>query len=198
MNFIKYSNIKKMTSTISLIKNDFRSHIAYNRLNKRNNSRLNRYGLFFSLFLIDTGFRGIIFYRICHSSCQYSRARLYIAYFFFKLLSSIEISPRADIGPGLFLPHPQCVVIGMATMGENCTVFQGVTIGAKLPFHNKYPKIGDNVYIGAGSTILGDIEIGNNVTVGAKTLILDDVPDNCVIVGNPARILSRKHKKNRS
>jgi serine O-acetyltransferase len=182
-----------MMSTRSLIKHDFRNHIAYKRIKKQNNNILNRYGLFFSLFLMDTGFRGIIFYRICHSSCQYSKVRLYIAYFFFKLLSSIEISPRANIGPGLFFPHPQCIVIGMATLGENCTVYQGVTIGAKLPYHDKYPKIGDNVYIGAGSTILGDIKIGNNVTVGAKTLILDDVPDNTVVVGNPSRILSRKH-----
>jgi len=178
-------------STKSLIRKDFHKHIAYKRINKQNNSRLNRYGLFFSLFLMDTGFRGTIFYRICHSNCNTSRVRVYIAYFFFRLLSSIEISPRANIGPGLFFPHPQCVVIGMATLGKNCTIYQGVTIGAKLPFHDKYPEIGDNVYIGAGSTILGDIKIGDNVTVGAKTLILEDIPDNCVVVGNPSRIIKK-------
>jgi serine acetyltransferase len=57
-------------------------------------------------------------------------------------------------------------------------------------FHNKYPTIGDNAYIGAGSTILGDIKIGNNVTIGAKSIVLKDIPDNSVIAGNPAKIIN--------
>jgi serine O-acetyltransferase len=177
--------------TTNLIKSDFRSHIAYKRMNNVNKNHLRNYGLFFSLFIVDTGFRGIILHRICHSQCLNSRIRLYIAYFFYRILTSIEISPRAQIGSGLFFPHPQCIVIGKTKMGDNCTVYQGVTIGAKLPFHKDYPNIGNDVYIGAGSTILGDVTIGDNVTIGAKSVILKDIPDNSVVVGNPAKIIKK-------
>lgn len=175
----------------SLIGSDFHHHIAYKRIEKQDSNFLKRRLLFFLLFVMDTGFRGIILYRICHLNCKYSRTRLYLSYFFYKILTSIEISPRAKIGPGLFFPHPQCIVIGQASLGSNCTIYNGVTIGAKLPFHDKYPTLGDNVYIGAGSTILGGIKIGNNVTIGAKTVVLKDVPDNCVVVGNPAKIIKK-------
>ena len=178
-------------NTTNLIKTDFRRHIAYIRMNKVNRNHLRNYGLFFSLFLIDTGFRGIVLHRIVHSFCSGSRIMLYIAYFFYRLLTSIEISPRAHIGQGLFFPHPQCIVIGNVKMGDNCTIFHGVTIGAKLPFHKEFPTIGSNVYIGTGSTILGDITIGDNVTIGAKSMILKDVPDNSVVLGNPAKIIRK-------
>jgi serine O-acetyltransferase len=177
--------------TTNLIKTDFRRHIAYIRVNKTNRNHFRNYGLFFSLFLMDTGFRGILLHRIVHSFCSESRFRLYTAYFFYRILTSIEISPRAQIGHGLFFPHPQCIVIGNAILGDNCTVYHGVTIGAKLPFHEEYPKIGDNVYIGKGSTILGDVSIGNNVTIGANSMVLEDIPDNSVVIGNPAKIIRK-------
>lgn len=180
-----------MLSTKSLIKSDFKDHIAYKRTKKQGITHLKSYALFISLFIMDTGFRGIVLYRICHFNCNQSKYRVYISYFFFKLLTSIEISPRATIGPGLFFPHPQCIVIGQASLGDNCTIYNGVTIGAKLPFHDKYPEIGNDVNIGAGSTVLGDIKVGNNVTVGAKTLVLKDIPDNSVVVGIPAEIIKK-------
>ncbi len=178
-------------TTTNLIKSDFRRHIIYKRVNKGNRSHLRNYSLFFSLFLMDTGFRGIVLHRLVHSFCPNARTRLYIAYFFYRIFTSIEISPRAEIGSGLFFPHPQCIVIGHASLGDNCTIYHGVTIGAKLPFHKEYPNIGNNVYIGEGSTILGGITIGDNVIIGAKTLILEDIPDNSVVVGNPAKILRK-------
>jgi len=141
---------------------------------------------------MDSGFRGIVLHRIVHSFWPNNKTRLYVAYFFYRILTRIEISPRAQIGSGLFFPHPQCIVIGHAKIGSNCTIYHGVTIGAKLPFHKEYPKIGNDVYIGAWSTILGGITIGNNVTIGAKSMILDDIPDNSVVIGNPARIIRKK------
>lgn len=159
-------------------------------MNNGKRNHLRNYGLFLSLFIVDSGFRGIIMHRICHSFYPDSRIRLYLAYTFYRIFTRIEISPRAKIGSGLFFPHPQCIVIGNAKLGNNCTIYQGVTIGAKLPFHNKYPTIGDNAYIGAGLTILGDITIGNNVTIGAKTVVLNDIPDNSVVAGNPAKIIN--------
>ncbi|MTK12509.1 MAG: serine acetyltransferase [Clostridiaceae bacterium] len=181
----------KMLSIKSLIKSDFKNHTAYKRTKKQGMTRLKSYALFISLFIMDTGFRGIVLYRICHFNCKHSKYRVYISYLFFKLLTSIEISPRAIIGPGLFFPHTLCIVIGQASLGDNCTIYNGVTIGAKLPFHDKYPEIGNDVYIGAGSTILGDIKVGNNVTIGAKTLVLKDIPDNSVVAGIPAEIMKK-------
>lgn len=178
--------------TNDLIKSDFHRHLAYKRLNKQNRNVIRNYSLFISLFMVDSGFRALILHRICHSLCPNSRVRLYIAYFFYRILTSIEISPRAHIGSGLFFPHPQCIVIGNGKVGNNCTIYQGVTIGAKLPFHEDYPIIGNNVYIGAGSTILGDITVGDNVTIGAKTLILKDIPPNSVVMGNPPKIIQKK------
>ncbi len=178
----------------NLIKEDFRRQLAYKRANKYKKSHLRNYVLFISLFFMDTGFRAIILHRICHSQCPNSKLRIYIAYFFYRILTSIEISPRAEIGTGLYFPHPQCVVIGNIKLGKNCTVYQGVTIGAKLPFHKEYPKIGNNVYIGAGSTILGGITIGNNVIIGAKTMVLKDIPSNSIVIGNPAKITEKTKK----
>jgi serine O-acetyltransferase len=160
-------------------------------MNKRKNSHIRNFGLFLSLFIVDSGFRGIVLHRICHSLCPNSRVRLYIAYTFYRILTRVEISPRAEIGSGLYFPHPQCIVIGNAKLGENCTIYQGVTIGAKLPFHDEYPIIGDNAYIGAWSVILGDVKIGNNVTIGAKSMVLNDIPNNSVVAGNPAKIINR-------
>ncbi|MBU9848521.1 serine O-acetyltransferase, partial [Rahnella aceris] len=90
------------------------------------------------------------------------------------------------------IPHPFGVVIGKGvTIGYDCRIYQGVTIGAKLEDGISYPVIGNNVTIYANSVIVGDIIIGNNVIIGASTLVIIDVPDNSVVVGNPARILSR-------
>lgn len=90
------------------------------------------------------------------------------------------------------LPHPFGVVIGRGVrLGSDCKIYQGVTIGSKLEDGVAYPVIGNNVTIYANSVIIGGIVIGNNVIIGASTLVINDVPDNAVVVGNPARIISR-------
>lgn len=89
------------------------------------------------------------------------------------------------------LPHPFGVVIGKGvSLGYDCRIYQGVTIGSKLEDGVNYPIIGDNVKIYANSIIIGNVRIGNNVVIGASTLVMIDVPDNSIIVGNPARILN--------
>lgn len=97
---------------------------------------------------------------------------------------------------GTIFPHLLGIVISKyAVLGKNCVVYQNVTIGTKHKQNtnkNDYPKIGDNVIIYAGAVIVGPIKIGNNVVIGANSLVLQDVPDNCVVAGIPAKIISRK------
>jgi len=101
----------------------------------------------------------------------------------------IEISPSCIIAPGLFLPHPQGVILGAIYIGKNATIFQHVTVGSKevvfdyLP-HSR-PFISDNVTLGCGSIVLGGIYIGCNSVVSANSLVTVDVPDNTIAKGSP-------------
>lgn len=100
------------------------------------------------------------------------------------------IAPSAEIGENLKLPHPMGVIIGEgAKIGDNCTIYQQVTIGQK---DDKYPTLGNNVIIYAGAKVVGNIKIGNNVVIGANAVVIKDVPDNCTAVGIPARILEKE------
>lgn len=88
-------------------------------------------------------------------------------------------------------PHPIGIVIGKGVnIGKNCVIYQNVTIGVKSREDRVYPTIGNNVIISANSVIIGSIRIGNNVTIGASAVVLKDIPDNSIVVGNPARIIN--------
>ena len=80
------------------------------------------------------------------------------------------------------------VIHERASIGKNCIIGQGITIGGKSKIYD-VPKIGDNVYIGAGARILGNVQIGNNVAIGANAVVVDDVPSGCVVAGIPAKII---------
>jgi len=116
------------------------------------------------------------------------------------VLFGLEVSPRCEIGPGIFFPHPCGTVVGAWRIGSNATIFQGVTLGAKeLDMHFDFrlrPNIGDNVVLGAGSKILGAIRIGDNVTVGANSVVVDSVEDESTVVGIPARRVSKERHRN--
>ena len=110
------------------------------------------------------------------------------------------ISGNTKIGGGLFFPHFSGIVINpKAIIGKNCTIFQKVTIGSvyvnKEGDKDEVPVIGDNVVISAGSNIIGNIKIGNNVMIGAGSVVVKDCPDNTVIVGNPAKVISYEGQK---
>jgi serine O-acetyltransferase len=113
------------------------------------------------------------------------------------VLFGLEVTPRCEIGPGIFFPHPSGTVIGAWRVGQNVTILQGVTVGAKrmdLGFDFKLrPEIGDNVTLGAGAKILGGIHIGDNVTVGANSVVVDSVEAGSTVVGIPARKISESH-----
>ncbi|QYZ80421.1 serine acetyltransferase [Methanofollis formosanus] len=111
------------------------------------------------------------------------------------LFNSIEIHPQAKIGSGLFIPHPQCIVIGARTvLGSNITINQGVTIGAspgKEIDGQTEPVVEDNVLLGAGAKIIGPVTIGKNAMIGANAVVVKDVPAWAVAVGVPAGVVNK-------
>jgi cysteinyl-tRNA synthetase len=111
-----------------------------------------------------------------------------------RFLTGIEIHPAAQIGTGLVIDHGMGVVIGeTAEVGENCLLYQGVTLGGTGKEKGKrHPTLGDNVTVGAGAKVLGAIRVGHNVIIGANSVILKPVPDNAICVGVPGRITRKK------
>lgn len=111
-----------------------------------------------------------------------------------RFFTHIEIHPGATIGKNLFIDHGAGVVIGETTIiGDNCTIYQGVTLGGTGKESGKrHPTIGNNVFIGSGAKILGNITIGDNVKIGANSVVLKDIPANSTAVGIPAKIVKRK------
>lgn len=112
------------------------------------------------------------------------------------IICSNAVSAKADIGIGTEFHHHAlgCVVHEKTKIGDNCHIFQNVTVGSKWPngvCEGDAPVIGDNVFIGAGAVIIGDIKIGNDVIIGANAVVTIDVPNYCIAVGAPAVIKKR-------
>ena len=148
--------------------------------------------------LLYSGFHAIISYRIANLLLKLKipippRLISQIA----RLLTGIEIHPGAKIGEGLFIDHGMGVVIGETSIiGDNVTLFQGVTLGGTGKERGKrHPTIGNNVVIGAGAKVLGNINIGNNVQIGSNAVVIKDVPDNSTVVGVPGRIVKKEGVK---
>ncbi len=114
-----------------------------------------------------------------------------------RQLTSIDIHPGAKIGKEFFIDHGIGVVIGeTAEIGDNVTLYQGVTLGGtSLKREKRHPTLGKNVVVGAGAKLLGPITIGDNVRIGANSVVTQDVPDNSVVVGVPGRVISREGEK---
>lgn len=143
--------------------------------------------LFFS-----PGLHAILLHRISHR--QYLKGHFMWARainYFARWLTGADIHPGAQIGNGFFIDHATGVVIGETSIiGDNVSVFQGVTLGGVSASHGKrHPTVGNNVDIGAHATILGDITIGDNVRIGAGSVVVKDVPPNCTVVGIPGKVV---------
>ena len=112
---------------------------------------------------------------------------------FAKFLTGIEIHPGAKIGRGVFIDHGAGVVIGeTAEIGDNCTIYQGVTLGGTGKETGKrHPTLGDGVMVGAGAKLLGGFKVGSNSKIAAGAVVLSEVPENCTAVGIPAHIVRR-------
>ncbi len=111
--------------------------------------------------------------------------------------TNIEIHPAATIGRRFFIDHGTGVVIGETTeIGDDCTIYQGVTLGGTGKDKGKrHPTLGNHVMVGAGAKVLGPIHIGNNVRIAAGAVVLSDIPDNCTAVGIPAKVVRRNGEK---
>lgn len=111
---------------------------------------------------------------------------------FAKPLPLLNVSTHC-VGKGLHIQHGFATIIAAHSIGENCWINQGVSIG----YSNKTdcPTIGDNVTFGAGVKVIGSCKVGNNVIIGANAVVVKDIPDNCVVVGVPAYIIRRNGKK---
>ncbi len=107
--------------------------------------------------------------------------------------TGIEIHPGAKIGKGLLIDHGMGVVIGETSeIGDNCTIYQGVTLGGTgKDVGKRHPTLGDNVMIGAGAKVLGPVKVGSGSKVAANAVVLHDVPENCTAVGMPAKVVRR-------
>ena len=105
--------------------------------------------------------------------------------------TGIEIHPGAKIGKGLFIDHGMGVVIGETTeIGDNCTLYQGVTLGGTGKDQGKrHPTLGNNVLVGSGAKVLGPFKVGDNARIAAGAVVLTEVPENSTAVGVPARIV---------
>lgn len=142
-------------------------------------------------------FKVMMHYRLAH--------KLYLSehYFLARWISQrgvrktgIEIHPGAQIGNGFFIDHGNGVIIGeTAVVGNNVTLYQGVTLGGNGKEHGKrHPTIGDNVMISAGAKILGSFTIGENSKIGAGSVVLSAVPPNSTVVGVPGRVVKRNNQ----
>ena len=139
-------------------------------------------------------FKAVMMYRTAHK--WYVNGH----YFWARWLSQkavrktgIEIHPGAQIGKGLFIDHGSGVIIGETTIiGDNCTLYQGVTLGGTGKEQGKrHPTLGNNVMVSAGAKVLGSFTIGDNCKIGAGSVVLEEVPPNCTVVGIPGRIVRR-------
>ena len=141
-------------------------------------------------------FAGILWYRFGHYSWKRRNNPIYFMllilnrslYPFFRLYSGLELSPKAEIGDGLWIGHSGPTVIHPGTIaGRNLTILHGVTIG----FADGIPIIGNDVSIGTGATLIGNIKIGDNVIIGAGAVVIEDVQSNCLATGVPAHSVQR-------
>jgi len=114
-----------------------------------------------------------------------------------RFITGIEIHPAASIGEGFFIDHGAGVVVGETTeIGDNVTIYQGVTLGGTGKETGKrHPTLRDNVTIGAGAKVLGSVTVGENAKIGAGSIVIHDVPGNSTVVGNPGRPVRERGRK---
>ena len=153
---------------------------------------------FLEVLLLYQGLHALVAYRFAH--ILYKMKMFFLARFISqlaRLTTGIEIHPGATIGKRLFIDHGMGVVIGeTAVVGDGVLLYQGVTLGGTgVEQGKRHPTIGNNVVVGAGAKVLGNITIGDNSYIGSNAVVLKDVPPNSTVVGVPGRITKQDGKK---
>jgi len=153
---------------------------------------------FIQIVLLYSGLHASVSHRIAHCVWKTKipilpRAISQISRFF----TGIEIHPGAQIGKNFFIDHGMGVVVGETTIiGDNVTLFQGVTLGGTgKECGKRHPTIGNNVVVGAGAKVLGNINVGDNSYIGANAVVVKDVPSNATVVGVPGHVTKQDGKK---
>ena len=146
------------------------------------------------VLLLYSGVHAILAYRVAHQlylSRHYFSARLISQWA--RRLTGIEIHPGATIGKGFFIDHGMGIVIGeTAEIGDNCSLYQGVTLGGTgKDVGKRHPTLGNNVLVGAGAKVLGPFTIGDNSKIAAGAVVLKEIPENSTAVGVPAQVVRR-------
>lgn len=153
------------------------------------------------IILTYSGLHAVLMYRAAHWLYVKNHGTLArVVSQFARFLTGIEIHPGAKIGKGLLIDHGSGVVIGeTAEIGDNCLLYQGVTLGGTGKDQGKrHPTLGNNVMVGSGAKILGPFKVGDGAKIAANAVVLEEVPPNCTAVGVPARIVRRNGKKMKS
>jgi len=177
-----------MPHLLSLIREDVANVVEHDPAAK---SRL-------EVFLCYSGLHAVWFYRMNH--WMWNHGLFLVARMLSqaaRFLTGIEIHPAAKIGRRLFIDHGHGVVIGeTAIVGDDVTLYQGVTLGGTGKEHGKrHPTIEDNVVVGGGAKILGNIIVGKNCRIGAGSVVLRNVPENSTVVGVPGHIIFREGRR---
>ncbi len=144
------------------------------------------------IFLLYNGLHAQIYYRVAH--WLYEHKCLFLARWVSqraKRRTGVEIHPAAKIGRRLVIDHGTGIVIGAtAEIGDDCLLYQGVTLGGTGAAREKrHPTLGNNVMVGCGAKVLGPFKVGDNVKIAANSVVLREVPDNCTVVGIPGHIV---------
>lgn len=149
------------------------------------------------VLLLYSGLHAVLLHRVAHK--LHKKGKTLPARAISQLnraVTGVEIHPAAEIGKGVFIDHGSGVVIGeTAVVGDNCTIYQGVTLGGTGKHTGKrHPTLGNNVMVGAGAKVLGPFTVGDNSKIAAGAVVLHEVPANTTAVGVPARNISSDKK----
>jgi serine O-acetyltransferase len=151
------------------------------------------------VFLCYPGLHALIAHRIAHKLNYWKVPVLpRLISYWTRIFTGIEIHPAARIGRRFFIDHGMGVVIGETTViGNDVLIYQGVTLGGTGKEHGKrHPTLEDNVIVGAGAKILGNLIVGQNSRIGAGSVVVDNVPENSTVVGIPGRVVQQRVEVN--
>ena len=151
------------------------------------------------------GFHALLFHRLAHWlwRCRWLLAGRFVSHIG-RMATGIEIHPGARIGKRLFIDHGMGVVIGeTAEIGDDCTLYQGVTLGGRAPQRGehgqkRHPTLGNGVIVGSGAQVLGPFRVGDGARVAPQAVVLSEVPDGATMVGIPAKPVARRRASNES